>query len=399
MSTPYASVSIVCVYNNPVVRQQCLDRSIEALRNEATDVEYLPIENGSGTHPTAGAALNHGVSLARNDVIVFIHQDVFLHSLAALKQAAGEMQAGSFGLLGAVGVRADGRLIGRIRDRVMLTGESVMHPTEVDSVDEVLFMAPRSQLLNDPLTESHELAWHAYAVEYGLRVRRRGLRTGVANIPLTHNSLSVNLERLDVAHQAIAARYADLLPVRTTCGVVTRKTVPEGGDAWLSSHRWRYRWLRDSIVLQGARRVARNTDSVLADIRHDVDEVINRSPGRRLYIVNCSDDRRFTTHGQDPLELPRNDGTAVFTDCDISDIPAILANRQPSSWLLVTNLSQEDIKVLGPQLSGSSVLGFHHATGLWLLFGATLADLPPHWRTKRATPLGTKVPSPVGLAS
>src|ERR1700743_858317 len=116
MSTPYASVSIVCVYTNAVGRQQCLDRSIEALRNEATDVEYLPIENESGTYPTAGAALNHGVSLRRNDRIVFIHQDVFLHSLTALKQAAGEMQAGGFGLLGAVGIRADGRLIGRIRD-------------------------------------------------------------------------------------------------------------------------------------------------------------------------------------------------------------------------------------------------------------------------------------------
>ena len=104
MTTPYASVSIVCVYNNLAVRQQCLDRSIQALSSEASDVEYLPIENVNGTYPSAGAALNQGVTLAKNEVVIFVHQDVFLHSLTALKRAAGQMQEGGFGVLGANGV-------------------------------------------------------------------------------------------------------------------------------------------------------------------------------------------------------------------------------------------------------------------------------------------------------
>lgn len=392
MNTPYASVSIVCVFNNPAVREQCLDRSIQALSNEASDVEYLPIENENSTYPSAGAALNHGVTLATNDVVIFVHQDVFLHSLTALKRAAGQMHAGGFGLLGANGVRSDGRLIGRMRDRVILSGEPVVRPTDVDSVDELLFLAPRSQLLSEPLTESGDMAWHAYAVEYGLRARRRGLRTGVADIPLTHNSLSVNLARLDSAHQAIAARYADLLPIRTTCGMVTSKTARADGHVWFPAHRWRYRWLFDSIALQGARRVADRIPSVLADIRHDVDEVVDRSPGRRLHIVNCSNGRRFATGGPDPLELPRRDGAVLFTECGVSDISEVASSHLPGSWVLLTNLSQQDIKLAGPQLAGnSSVLGFHVATGFWLLLGARFTDLPPSWHSKRATPLGVRV--------
>src|SRR6266478_3677702 len=114
MSTPAASVSIVCVYNDLTVRQGCLDRSIEGMSDEASGVEYLPIDNVNSTYPSAGAALNHGASMARNDVVVFVHQDVFLHALTALKEAAGQFQdpAAGFGLLGAVGVGSDGGIVG-----------------------------------------------------------------------------------------------------------------------------------------------------------------------------------------------------------------------------------------------------------------------------------------------
>jgi len=388
MSTPHPSISVICVYNDLAVRQQCLDRSIQALCDEASDVEYLPIDNMNGAYASAGAALNHGASLARNDVVVFVHQDVFLHSLEALKEAARQMQPGGFGLLGAVGVRSDGRLLGRIRDRVILAGDAVVRPTDVDSVDEVLFLAPRSQLLRHPLTESGDMAWHGYAIEYSLRIRRQGLRTGVADIPLTHNSLSVNLERLDVAQHTIAERYADVLPVHTTCGLITSKAAKTGSRVWFSSHRWRYRWLRDSFAVQDAGTTAGRTVGVLADIRRDVDSVIGRSPGRRLYIINCCRGR-FLERGPNQLELPRRDGSVVLATCGISDVSAVLASRPAGYWLLLTNLSPPDIKALDSRLRATpSVLGFHVSTGFWLLFGAPFTDLPPQWRSRRATPLG-----------
>ena len=386
MSKQRVTVSVVCVYNNAAVREQCLDRSFSLLSNEADDVEYLPIDNISGAYPTAGSALNHGVSLAKNDVVVFVHQDVFLHSLTALKEAAAAMSAGGFGLLGAVGISSGGRIIGRVRDRVVLLGEPVQQPTDVDSVDEVLFLAPRSQLLREPLAESSDLAWHAYAVEYGLRLRRLGLRTGVADIPLTHNSLSINVERLDVAHRAVADLYPELLPVRTTCGVIHAKT---GGRVFLPAHRWRYRWLRESLVLRQAQGTGK-ASAVLADIRDDVDGVISRAPGRRLQILNRSH-TRFADGSPDPLELTRRDGSVAIAAGSLEDVQAEVASRTPGSRLLLTNLSADDLAALGSRWPDApAVLGLHTGIGFWLLLGVPPADLPPQWRSQKATPLGRR---------
>lgn len=391
MSGPWASVSIVCVYNRLAVREHCLDRSIQALAGEALDVEYLPIANVNGKYPSAGAALNHGVTLASNDVVVFAHQDAYLHSLTALKAAAGRMRVDGFGLLGAVGVRSDGLLTGRIRDRIMLTGAPVSCPSDVDSVDEVLFMAPREQLLRHPLSEAKNLAWHAYAVEYGLRMRVMGLRTGVASIPLTHNSLSANLARLDEAHQEVARLYPDLLPVKTTCGPITgrpaRAAQPDRSRG-LGSQRWRYRWLRDSMALQAARKAAGGIDGVLADLRFDIDDLVARAPGRRLGIVNCDGGRPFAADNRKPLELRRKDGVVVFSARPAAEIPAALIDLSAAPWTLVTNLSEPDLMMLEPHLRRSRrVLGFHHATGLWLLVGATVRELPEDWWSTRSTPL------------
>jgi len=96
-----SSVSIVCVFNDHAVRQDCLDRSVRAYGRDTPGVEYLPVDNVEGRYRSAGAALNHGASLARNDVVVFVHQDVFLHSLTAVIRAADQLRVGGLGVLGA----------------------------------------------------------------------------------------------------------------------------------------------------------------------------------------------------------------------------------------------------------------------------------------------------------
>jgi hypothetical protein len=393
-TTGDSSVSIVCVYNDPAVRRECLDRSVRAYGRHDADVEYLPVDNVDGRYRSAGAALNHGASLARNDVIVFVHQDVFLHSLAAVVRAAGQLSVGGLGVLGAVGVRRDGRIAGLIRDRAVLLGVPVQQPADVDSVDELLFMVPRSLVLSHPLTESPDLAWHAYAVEYGLRVRRLGLRVGVTDIPLTHNSLTANLARLDVAHAAVAARYPEMLPVRTTCGVITGQTAKSSSGGWLGSQRWRYSWLRESLTVRRTRRIT-GAPIVLADIRRDVDEIIERAPGRRLRIVNCSGEARFMGGDEGLLELTRRNGRMVVDARQVSDIPAALTADTPGSWLLLTNVPQEDLGHIGARWpSNQQVVGFHTGIGFWILLGAAAADIPPHWRSERSVPLGMRRPMP-----
>ena len=204
--------------------------------------------------------------------------------------------------MGAVGVDSAGKLVGRIRDRVVLVGERPLEPIDVASLDEVLFMIPRRLFQRERLSEIPELAWHAYAVEYGLRARALGLRVCAVDIPLTHNSLTLNIDR---------ARRRP----RCTCDQVPRRiaathymrhchrpsAAPRTGIR--GSHGWRYRWLRESFAAHAARRAVGGGSCVLSDIRFDIDEVIAGEQDSSLLVVNLDRGGDFTDGGCGPLDL------------------------------------------------------------------------------------------------
>ncbi len=102
------------------------------------------------------------------------------------------------------------------------------------------------------------------------------------DIPLTHNSLSTNLARLDEAHAAVAALHPDRLPLQTTCGVITASggTRTPRRAGLLQDHRWRLRWVQGSWAVRAARRAAGSRSLVLGDLRRDIDRVAAHVPGR-----------------------------------------------------------------------------------------------------------------------
>jgi Glycosyltransferase like family len=378
-------VSVICVYSDAEVRRRCLDRSI-AEHGEGAEIEYLPIDNTDGAFDTAGAALNHGASLASNDCLVFVHQDVYLHSLRAVERAAGVLaDAPSIGVLGAAGITRRGEIIGRVRDRVVLIGHAANEPVDVDSVDEVLFMASRSLIEREPLSEAPELAWHAYALELGVRARSLGLRVCALDIPLTHNSMTTNLDRLDSAYAAVASRHPQATPVRATCGWVKPDAPTRPGSAVLQPHRWRYRWLRESLAAHPARAAARARRCVLGDIRLDVDDVIAAKLGEPLLVVNHDRGRAFADEA--PLELIRGTTSITLTAQPLSGVIEIVANAEPSTPILLTNLDRGDLRALAAHLPrGPRLLGFRREIGYWLLLGPAAASPPPGWRTPKARP-------------
>ena len=265
------------------------------------------------------------------------------------------MERGHFGVLGAIGVRSDGRVVGSVRDRTVLGGDPVAEPIDVDSVDELLFMVPRQLIMSEPLTESPDMAWHAYAVEYGLRVRKLGLRVGVAYIPVTHNSLTKNIARLDVAHARVAARYRDMLPIHTTCGVLTRKMV-NGRRSWLASLSYRYR--RIAAPLAAARKLHRysNAPIVYADIRFEIDELIGQAPGQRIYVINNTSGKRFADDGS-LLELKRLGKSVFLVARELKELPLTADHYPQDAWLLITNMAPQDIREVE---QGSRSAGPYH---------------------------------------
>jgi hypothetical protein len=382
-------VSVICVFNDAEVRRRCLDRSIKEGRQDAA-VEYLPIDNTEGSFPTAGAALNHGASLASNDYLAFVHQDVYLHSLRALEHAARVLADDPrIGVLGATGITAAGEVVGRIRDRVMLVGKPASKPSDVDSLDEVLFMAPRRLVEREPLSEAPELAWHAYAVEYGLRIRSLGLRVCAVDVPLTHNSPTTNVDRLDVAYAGVAARYPQALPVRATCGTISAPARARPGARVVAPHRWRYRWLRESVAAYAGRLAAGGGRCVLGDIRIDIDEVLAGEQGLPLLVVNLDRMPESANERPGPVELVRGSRPIVFTSRPLSELSEMVANSAPSTSMLLTNLGIADLRSLGSHLPrGPRLLGFRREIGYWMLLGAAAAAAPRSWRSPKARPLG-----------
>ncbi|WP_406030992.1 glycosyltransferase family protein [Nocardioides sp. NBC_00163] len=388
-------VSIVCVYNNPAVLESCLATSVKAGPGASPQTEVIPVDNVSNAFASAGAALNHGARMARNEVVVFVHQDVYLHSLPALEAAAATLLADqAIGVLGAVGVDHRGEVIGAVRDRVVPLGRSTSVPVDVDSLDEVLFMVTRSQVLREPLSESPDLAWHAYAVEYCLRMRASGRRAAAVDVPLTHNSMTTNLARLDVAHRSVGRTYASLMPVRTTCGIVA-------GEHGAGTTSWPVRRARGARTFWGesarARRVTRSLRGVpqdrdhargrarqvvLADIRLLVDDVARLAGSSSIRVIDPS--RDGTVGEAEGLE--RNGLAFSAATLRWPGVVAAVAATTPDRLLLVSGLRPEEIAPLAATATGPYVVGLARDTGLWLLLGPDPAALAPLWSRPRNRP-------------
>lgn len=373
-------VTVVCVFNDPEVRAACLDRSLQDLAAEAPDLEYLPVDNTGHAHATAGDALNHGARMARHPVVVFVHQDVYLHSLRALEVAAALLLAEpTVGVVGAVGVDPSERLVGRIRDRVVLTGTQVRGLVAADSLDEVLFMVRRDDVLAEPLATHPDLAWHAYAVEYGLRHRRAGRVVRVADLPLTHNSLTINLARLDVAHRRILSDYPGLMPVATTCGPIPAPV--RRGIEPLRVLRSSARWVRQSVAVRRALRDLR-LSVVLADLTRDVDQLVGAvdTAGAPVAVVNV-DSSDAPLGGPDPVVLTRLGHPVAFYSASPERTAAVahglLGSGRP---VIVTNLDATGVRRLRDGTSTEFVVGYHPHGGFWAV-GAPVTALPAAWRS------------------
>lgn len=388
-ASPRAPVTIVCVANDQGVREHCLDRSIAALLHDAPDTEYLPIDNTGGDYDTAGAALNEGARRARHNYVVFVHQDVFLHSLRALEEAAAAMANDpSIGMIGAYGSTETGGAVGQMRDRVLLLGDPPSEPSDVESLDEVLFILPQERVMREPLSEDPDLAWHAYAVDYGLRMRAQGMRVVATNIPLTHNSLTINLARLDTAHRAVAERHPWALPVHTTCGTITGARATRQRSTPLRRHRWRYRWLKESLMAHRARRAVGGA-VVLSDVRHDVDDLLAMHRGvLRVINLEPAPGPERNPHA-DTIELQRRGRLITVESMTFPELAEAAANWRQDRSLLATNLSLTDLRALSGRLpAGRCLVGCHDGHGCWLLLCDSDPVAAAIWQTRRATPLG-----------
>ncbi len=186
---------------------------------------------------SAAEGLNRGVSEAVNELVVLVHQDVYLPEgwpgqlVEQWRRAEGQGGA-PIGIAGVIGMRSrqiPGSFVGHVVDRDHLTtfGPGPF-PCDADLLDEMLLVVPRDT--SGRFDES--LGWHLYGVDRCLAEKARGNRVVVLDALSYHNSLSG--EELGDAYRrseaVLAHKWPELLPVYAPCSTIDTRSVA-GVDA------------------------------------------------------------------------------------------------------------------------------------------------------------------------
>ena len=172
---------------------------------------------------SAAEGLNRGIREAKNDLVVLVHQDVYLPSwwpAQLTAQWARAEEAGPVAVAGAFGVRyrEGGRVhVGHVVDRDHLLAQDVPLPARVDGLDEMLLVVPR----DTPLRFDPRLGWHLYGTDVALQAHAQGLEVAVLDLPCHHNSLLSGLDDSYHRSESVLARtWPDELPIVTNSSTI-----------------------------------------------------------------------------------------------------------------------------------------------------------------------------------
>lgn len=211
--------SFVSAVNDDAVLASSLLRSPDI----APGVELL-LQRG---FPSASSAYNRALEKATGNIVIFVHQDVYLppgwlHRLGeSLRQL--DQTDPSWGALGICGLAHDGSLHSWVYsaglDRVL--GAPFAAPEQVRTLDEVLLVIRRSSGLR---FDERLAGFHMYATDLCLEAEKRNLRNYVVPCFAFHNSNGIkNLPwAFWRACLFVRRKWWRKLPVRAPCTTVSR---------------------------------------------------------------------------------------------------------------------------------------------------------------------------------
>ena len=186
-----------------------------------------------GSHPhevllyrgcqSAAEGLNAGIEQARHDLVVLVHQDVYLPegwtSRLVQQWRAAFPDPGRAGVAGVWGLdssSAEGGFFGHVLDRDHLLRRGPL-PRRVDMLDELCMVVPR----RTPLRFDPAVSWHLYGTDLCLSAREAGLEVAVLDAVCHHNSLTASLDpAYRRSEEVIARKWVARLPVATICSVI-----------------------------------------------------------------------------------------------------------------------------------------------------------------------------------
>jgi len=177
---------------------------------------------------SAAEGFDQGMALASGDIIVFVHQDVFLPAgwderfIAGFVEARRRMPAEVVGIYGLSVSENKGQPshLGAVKDRGEWLRGTLPLPAQAQSLDELLFAIPRgSRLRLDP-----ELGFDLYATDLVCQASERGGCCAVVDAPCEHRSSLPRtniprslVDRFRKAALVFERKWAARFPIETPC--------------------------------------------------------------------------------------------------------------------------------------------------------------------------------------
>lgn len=186
-------ISVVCVFNNRRLLQDCL---IKSLRKQTAQFQLILLDNTESTFHSAAEALNYGAKQAIGEYIMFVHQDVDLCSSSWLEKCEEILdELSNLGVAGVAGKR-DGNegVLSIVRHGVPPSPAWDTYITGIERVqtlDECLIIVPKQIFRLLKFDETTCEGWHLYSVDYCLSVLQMGLDVFVIPMSLHHLSSGV----------------------------------------------------------------------------------------------------------------------------------------------------------------------------------------------------------------
>jgi len=168
---------------------------------------------------SAGAAYNPALAECTSDIVIFVHQDVYVPAgwIASVRRSVAYLAQvdPTWAVLGLYGITKARHLVGQVWSSGlnMMLGRSFDHPVLVDSVDELLLIVRRAAGLE---FDRHLPGFHLYATDLVQIALNQGKGAYVICAPVVHNSRPVPY--LDGSyfrsHSYLMTKWRDRLPIQ-----------------------------------------------------------------------------------------------------------------------------------------------------------------------------------------
>ena len=206
--------SIICASNKPDVLHENL------LKSPGISSHEIIVVFGAKNVPDA---YNRGAKIATEEVMIFVHQDVFLPEsfFPELESSLESLIGQNWGILGPIGAKIDPATgetlyIGDMVDRGTRLGNRESLPEEIQTLDEMMLICRKEDAVFD---EEIPSANHMHGPDICMNSISRGKKNFAIQAFCYHNSTmgyTLPTEFYSAA-EYVRSKWESYLPIATTC--------------------------------------------------------------------------------------------------------------------------------------------------------------------------------------